>query len=68
MSIKIKKSYSRNIIIGNCQSIRIGIDVEKTVADESEIEQTSMSLLKIGSKLVNKELRMLKEKLSNKSI
>ena len=68
MSIKIKKHYSRNINLGNYQTLRIGIDIEKVILDESEIEKTSIELLKIGSKQVNKELRKLKEKLCDKSI
>lgn len=68
MSVKIKKHYSRNINLGNYQTLRIGLDIEKEIADESEIEETSIALLKIASKQVNKELRKIKEKMCDKSV
>jgi len=61
--MKITKSYDRNINLGNYQTARIGIALEKEVenADATKIKKISNKLLDLCKKLVNEELADLKE-------
>ena len=61
--MKITKSYDRNINLGNYQTARIGITLEKEVENpnEAKIKKISNKLLELCKKLVNEELADLKE-------
>lgn len=61
--MKISKHYDRNINLGNFQTARIGITLEKEVdvTSKPELKKISNSLLEICKELVNEELEKLKE-------
>ncbi len=61
--MKIQQNYSRNINLGNYQTARIGITLEKEVENpnEAKIKKISNKLLELCKKLVNEELADLKE-------
>ena len=59
----IKKEYNRNINLGNYQTARIGITLEKEIKGKvtsEKLKEVSNKLLEIGKKLVNEELEAIK--------
>jgi hypothetical protein len=61
--MKITKHYSKNLNLGNYESARIGITLEKEVKKptKQKLIKISKQLLKMCKKLVDKELAELKE-------
>jgi len=62
--MKIKKSYDKNINLGNYQTARIGITLEKELPEKiskAKIKEVSNALLEISKEIVNNELENLKE-------
>ena len=61
--MRITKHYDRNINLGNYQTARVGITLEREieVKSKAEIKKISNSLLKMCKELVNEELEQLKE-------
>lgn len=57
--MKISKSYSKNKNLGNYESVRIGVTLEKELKSPSKktIEKVSKVLYKIGKELVDTELQ-----------
>ena len=58
----IKKEYNRNINLGNYQTARIGITLEKEIKGKvtsEKLKEVSNKLLKVGKKIVNEELEDL---------
>ena len=58
----IKKSYDRNINLGNYQTARVGITLEKEIKGKvtsEKLKEVSNKLLKVGKKIVNEELEDL---------
>jgi hypothetical protein len=61
--MKISKNYSRNINLGNYQTARIGITLEKEIKDKvtgEQLKEVSNKLLQISKKIVNEELESIK--------
>jgi hypothetical protein len=59
----IKKSYDRNINLGNYQTARIGITLEKEITgkvNSKKLKEVSNKLLSVSKKIVNEELEALK--------
>ena len=65
MSIKMKitKHYDRNINLGNYETARIGISLEREIdiKSKNQVKKISDSLLQVCKELVHKELKQLKE-------
>jgi len=61
--MKITKHYDRNINLGNYQTARVGITLEKEVdvGSTPELKKISNSLLEKCKELVHEELEQLKE-------
>jgi hypothetical protein len=61
--MKISKNYSRNINLGNYQTARIGITLEKEIKGKvigEQLKEVSNKLLQISKKIVNEELESIK--------
>lgn len=59
----IKKSYDRNINLGNYQTARIGITLEKEISgkvNSEKLKEVSNKLLQAAKTIVNEELEALK--------
>ena len=61
--MKLTKHYDRNINLGNYQTARIGITLEKELPDKiakEKLKLISNKLLSISKELVNEELEAIK--------
>jgi len=61
--VVIKKSYDRNINLGNYQTARIGITLEKEISgkvNSEKLKEVSNKLLQAAKTIVNEELEALK--------
>ena len=61
--MKIKKEYNRNINLGNYETARIGISVEKEIPDKitkEKLTEISNKLLEVCKDIVDEELKTLK--------
>jgi len=59
----IKKSYDRNINLGNYQTARVGITLEKEIKGKvtsEKLKEVSNKLLTVGKTIVNEELESIK--------
>ena len=61
--MRIEKSYSRNINLGNYETLRIGLTIkyDKEINSKAELKKVSMRLSKLAEENVNEELRKIKE-------
>jgi len=61
--MKITKHYDRNINLGNYETARIGISLEREIdiKSKNQVKKISDSLLQVCKELVHKELKQLKE-------
>jgi len=61
--MKIEKSYSRNINLGNYETLRLGLTIksDKDIVDIDELRKHSAKLTKLAKQLVNEELEKIKE-------
>lgn len=62
--MKITKTYNRNVNLGNYQTARIGLSLEKEIDDKmskKELAVISNKLLDVCKDIVKEELETLKE-------
>lgn len=61
--MKLTKHFDRNINLGNYQTARIGITLEKELENPTaeKIKKVSNKLLNLSKKIVNEELEQLKQ-------
>lgn len=65
--MKISKNYSRNVNLGNYETARVGITLDKEIENPSKekVEKISKSLLNLCKKLVHEELKQIKKEVEN---
>jgi hypothetical protein len=62
-NMRIEKSYSRNINLGNYETLRLGITIksDKEIKDVNELKEHSEKLTKLAEQCITEELRKIKE-------